>query len=216
MPRVHFRDGTTWKDATVKKREGNSWVDADVFVYSGNSWVNATRQVYTKTWASTWSRSYYGYGDKRTNSHYGHTRMYQGKYSGSYNTWGLQRSMFGFNIASIRAELAGANIKDVKLYLRNQHWYWTAGGSAIIGLHNSSSEPTKFSQTRYNEKAEYFYSGRGVSKWIDFPNDVGEDIRDGDIAGFTLMANSTKHTYYGYFYGASTSYAPKLRITYEK
>lgn len=215
MAKIQYRDGSSWKDVAVKKREGSSWVDADVFVYSGGQWVNATRQSYTRTWESTWSRSYDGDGDKRSNSYYGNSRMYQGKYSAGWNTWGLQRSMFGFNVSSIRAELAGADIKDVKLYLRNQHWYWTAGGTAIVGLHNNSTEPSRFAQTKYNEESQY-YNGRGGSKWIDFSNAIGRWIRDGSVSGFTLMANSDSHNYYGYFYGADSSYAPKLKITYEK
>ena len=215
MPRVHFRDGTTWKDATVKKREGTSWVDADVFVYSGGSWVNATRQVYTKTWASTWSRSYDGDGDKRSDSYYGDSRMYQGEYTHSWNTWGLQRSMMGFDIKAIRAELSGANIKDVKLYLKNYHWYFSSGGTAVIGLHNSATEPSKFQQTYYSWVQEFF-NGRGSSEWIDIGSQIGRTIRDGSHSGFTLMSKHSNDKYYGYFYGASTIYAPKLRITYEK
>lgn len=215
MPKIHFRDGGVWKDATVKKRSNSAWVDADVFVYEGGKWNNATKQTITKTWTSIWSRSYQGDGTKRADSQYGNTRMYQGEYNDAWNSWGLQRSMMAFNMTAIRADLSGAEIKDVKLYLKNYHWYFSSGGTAVIGLHNSMSEPTTFQQTYYSWKQEFF-SGRGQSKWVDIGEQIGRTMRDGNHSGFTLMSQHSNHKYYGYFYGADSAYAPKLQITYVK
>jgi hypothetical protein len=124
------------------------------------------------------------------------------------------RSLCGFG--NIQSVLAGSVIKDVKLYLRNEHWYYNSGGTAVIGVHNHTSEPSTFSHTAYGTKTQSF-SSRGQALWIDMPNVVGNGLRDGNYKGISIFANSTSMSYYGVFYGAGDgSSRPKLKITYEK
>lgn len=203
--------GSSFTTINPKRFNGSSWVDVDVYKFDGSKWVNMTSQKYTKTWEANWSQTYRESGTKRTD--YRGDMICQGEYLA--DPWGLMRSLAGFNDASIRAELAGARIDDVKLYLKNEHWYYYAGGTAIIGYHNHASEPTNFSHSVYKAKSQKFTS-RGQALWIDMPNALGEGLRDNRYKGISIFANSTSMEYYGVFYGAHTSYKPKLKITYTK
>lgn len=205
-------NGTSWVDVPFKKFDGTKWVEPEVKKYDGTKWVVMNRQEYTKTWNTIWTRTYDQDGDRRSDSR--GTKLYQGEYLDE--PWGIFRSLIGFDNGSIRSDLAGAEIKDVKLFLRNEHWYYHGGGTAVLGYHNHSSEPTRYSHSKYDAKRQS-YSDRGQAQWIDMPNDLGEGIRDGQLKGVSLFANSESMNYYGYFYGNSDGdNQPKLKITYVK
>ncbi|MGP0689815.1 hypothetical protein ACW5UC_25035 [Priestia aryabhattai] len=193
-----------------KVYKDGQWVDVDAYKYQDGEWVNMTSQTYTKTFEATWTQSYRDTNEKRSDWKAG--KLCQGEYV--QEPWGIQRSLCGFG--DIKSELAGAKILDVELYLKNQHWYYYAGGKAVIGYHNHASEPSMFSYSKYGAVTEEF-SSRGQAKWIQMPKSFGEGIRDGDYKGISLFANTTNLSYYGYFYGvADGSSKPKLKITYSK
>lgn len=203
-----------WVDAPFKKWSGSAWVEPEVKKWDGSKWVIMNQQQYTKTWNANWSHTYRETGEKRTNS--GNT-MYQGKYKYLETPiWGLMKSLCGFDDASMRTELAGSKISNIQLYLRAEHWYYYAGGTAVLGYHNHALEPSTFSHSKYGAKIQK-YTSRDQAKWISMPIDFGEGIRDNRYKGFSIFANSTNDNYYGYFNGVeSSSYKPKLKITYTK
>lgn len=144
--------------------------------------------------------------------------MYQGQYTPSSkfdDRRGRQRSMIGFNHSDMRNKMKGAKIVKVEMYLRSKHFYSTSGGSAVIGYHNASSNPSSFSEVKYNSKTQS-YTKRNQGRWITLPKSVGEAIRDNKAKGITLNTNSTSTSRYGYFYGRGNGSEPKLRITYKK
>jgi hypothetical protein len=203
-------NGSSWVDIQPKRWNGSSWVDVEVYRYDGNSWVKMTSQQFVTTWESTWTQTYRESGTKRTD--YRAEKLCQGQYVS--NPWGIMRSLAGF--PSMTSELAGARIDKIEIYLRNEHWYYTSGGTVVIGYHNHASVPSTFSHSKYGAKTQA-YSARGQALWIDMPIEFGEGIRDGEYKGFSIYANSENMNYYGIFYGANDgSSKPKIKITYTK
>lgn len=220
MSRIKRWNGSKWIDYTdMKVRNGSGWGKATVKRWNGSRWELISQQTYTKTWEATWSQSYNG-----TNANFSKGKkrdtgwLYHGRYGMPYTSngdRGTQRSMIGFNYNDIRNNLKGADIEKVEIYIRNKHWWYTSGGKAVIGYHNASSKPSGFSDSHYGKKTVSF-SSRGQGQWITMPNDLGTLLRDGKVKGLTLFANTTALSYYGYFYGYSSSSRPKIRITYKK
>lgn len=203
-------NGSSMVDINPKKWNGSAWVDVEVYKWDGSKWVNMTSQKYVNTWNSTWTQTYRDSGGKRTD--YRANKLVQGYY-GESEPWGLQRSLAGFG--DIQTSIAGSKIEKVELYLYAEHWWYYAGGTAVIGYHNHSSEPSTFSHSVYGAKSQKF-TARGQGQWITMPNTLGEGIRDGKYKGISIFANSYNKEYYGVFNGAGDSYAPKLKITYTK
>ena len=204
-------NGSSWVDVPLKKWNGSAWVEPEVKKWDGSKWVVLNQQKYTTTWNCTWTQTYRSSGTKRTD--YRGEKLCQGTY-GVTEPWGIMRSLAGFG--DIRSTLSGSKINEVKLYLKNEHWWYSAGGTVQIGYHNHSSKPTTFSHSKSNAKSQK-YTSRGQALWVAMPKAFGEGIRDGSYKGFSIYANSSNKTYYGIFYGAGDgSNKPKLKITYTK
>lgn len=165
-------------------------------------------QTYTKTYANTWSRSYNGSGALL----HSNDELYQGQYSG---TNGNQRSLIGFNYATIQADLAGATITKVELTMKNVHFYNNSGGTAVIGTHSYTSAPSTWSGGSVNESRENESWAKGATKTVTLSNSFGTDLQSGAARGIAIgPGDSTSLTYYGYFDGRVGQ--PKLKITYTK
>ena len=170
----------------------------------------APPQQRTKTYTSTWTRSYQGDGSLRISN----GDMYQGYYSG---TNGNQRSLIGFNDDQIRSDLSGATINKVEVRLDNQHFYYNSGGVACIGTHNYGGAPSTWSGSRVDEIRQTFNWAKGAVKWVTVSNTFGTDLRDGTATGLALGPGvNTSLTYYGFFAGQNGTYKPQIRITYTK
>lgn len=200
-----------WVDAELYTRRNGQWVRAEAYTRRNGQWANVTSQTYTDTFWASWTQTYRTSGTKRTD--YRADKLVQGYY-GEAEPWGLQRSLCGFG--DIKSKLAGARIKKVELYLYAEHWWYYAGGTAVIGYHNHSNEPDRFGHSVYGAKYQRFTS-RGQGMWIDMPIALGEGIRDGYYKGISIFADSYSRDYYGVFSGAwDGGNAPRLKITYEK
>lgn len=164
--------------------------------------------TYTKTYSSTWSRSYNGSGSLL----HSNDDIYQGQYSG---TNGNQRSLIGFNYSTIQSDLNGATIKKVELTMKNIHFYNNSGGTAVLGTHNYTSAPSTWSDGSVNQSRTTYSWAKGATKTVDLGVSYGNDLKSGSAKGIALgPGDSTSLTYYGYFDGTVGS--PKLKITYEK
>lgn len=210
-------NGKSWVDHRVRRWNGKAWVNAVVKRWNGKAWVVISEERKVKTWECTWTHSFGGANSIKPNYLGGKSLMYQGRYgapdSNNYD-WGRQKSMAGFDWRNIQAELAGARIEKVEIYLHNQHFWYFAGGRAFIGQHNSATAPNTFSQSKYGI-ANIAFSGRGQAQWITLPNSFAEDLKAGRAKGFTLYRNSDELSYYGYWYGKGSGWRqPKIRITY--
>jgi hypothetical protein len=172
-------------------------------------------QSYTKSYNTTWTGRYNGSGSLLN----ANNDVYQGQYDSNN---GNQKSMLGFNFSAIQSDLSGATVTGVTLTLTNKHWYNNAGGTAVIGTHNSSasSAPGTFASTSL-DLAEFSEWPLGATWAVTLdPVDFGTPLKNNTIKGLVLgpgAGGSTSHEYYGYFAGQnSTSSKPKLTITYKK
>lgn len=213
-------DGSKWVENNTINRYNatkKAWEKAEVYRYNGSSWVKISEERKVKTFECTWSQSYSGRGEQKPLFLDSRGVAHQGRYGAPYTQdwdWGIQKSMIGFDDASIRRELSGAKIEKVEIYLRNKHFWYYGGGYAMIGYHNISTRPAKFSSSKNSVLKEY-YTGRGAGKWLEMPLEFGTLLRDNKAKGFTLYAPTEILDYYGYFYGASGGTSkPKIRITY--
>lgn len=228
MSRIKVRKNNTWQDVDMNKvrvRKNNSWQPLNNVMRRVNgTWENIGTKQHVTTWDAKWSRSYSGDNTPKPAVN-DNGDMYQGKY-GYYNPseniyynpiyHGIQRSMVGFDVASIRNATKGAKIEKVEIYLQNRHSWYYSGATAVIRKHNQSNQPGRYSDTGLLKSEKYTFRGQG--KWITVNKSFGEELRDGKASGFGLFQNSAEQEYYGYWYGMSgnSSQRPKIRITYTK
>jgi hypothetical protein len=171
-------------------------------------------QQYTKTYSATWCGRYQGGGTRISSN----SDIYQGQYDG---TNGNQKSLIGFDYATIASDLSGSTIVAIKMKLKNKHWYYAAGGEIIIGTHNSavSSAPTTWPGSGITTDRNRFGEWPRSATWlVELGDDIGEDFRDGTVKGMIIGPGlSTSKDYYGFFAGSNDSLAkPQLEITYVK
>lgn len=181
----------------------------------------AVTKTYVDTFPATWSESYDGDGNVKP-SQYTMGRLYQGRY-GRHNTidniqydpiyWGVQRSLIGFDTKKIQANLKGARIQKIELYLKNEHFWFAKGGRAAIVSHSFSNKPNKFNYTREVANVQFT---KGQGKWVILPDTLGTLLKNGTTNGFGLFRNTQQLDYYGYFSGANSANRPILRVTYTK
>lgn len=173
--------------------------------------------TYTKTYNATWSRSWTGSDS---------TYETNGTLAQGYNTYytpnGNMKSWIGFDYSQIQSDLTGATVKKVEVYLYFWHWYSAAGGTAVLGYHNSTatSAPSYDASKDAVDEERVSGWGRNVGKWVDITSSglfTADGWRTGAHRGIVIGPGpSTSTTYYGKAYGNTESNEPKLRITYEK
>jgi hypothetical protein len=138
---------------------------------------------------------------------------YQGFYS---STNGNQRSAIGF--PSLTADLSGATVTKVELYIYAGHWGPDSGGTAVIGYHGASAEPGSWPPSGLvaDEKRVGWTTKTG-GKWIDVTS-IGTSIWSAGTAKGIAFGPGPDNglEYYGYFKGPGQTYEPKLRLTYYK
>lgn len=131
--------------------------------------------------------------------------MYQGPAAGSQKT-----ASFWFSTTDL-AKVLNKNITSASIYVKNRHFYYNAGGTVDFGTHayQTSTRPT----VRTNPFESVFSYGQG--KWISLNSTVYNDIKLGNIKGFSIGIGATADPDdYAYFDGATKTYPPKLKITY--
>ncbi|MGW2587483.1 hypothetical protein ACWCYZ_40505 [Streptomyces virginiae] len=159
-------------------------------------------QRYEKTYSAAWSGTYTNRGGY---SSYHGSQMLQGYYS---STNGLTASLVGFP-ASLSSDLSGAKIEKVQLYVYFEHWFYAAGGTAVIKAHSHGSRPGSFSSDGESMSVSF---RRNEGRWIDITAVFDET----KWRGIALDPNSTDSTYYGRAHGVGQGYPPQLKVTYVK
>lgn len=162
---------------------------------------STVKKTYTKTYNASWSRNW-------RNGSVNDNEVRQGYYSARYY------GAVGFP-SQVQADLSGATITKMELYLYANHWYNNSGGTAVIGNHGSTSAPSSFpsGSATFNKS----WSTKSGGQWVTIPSSWWTYWTTGAHRGFTLGDGaSTSTSYYGRFNGVGMSYAPKLRVTYQK
>lgn len=145
------------------------------------------------------------------------TRKWHQSYSGSGSTWGSNPTLAyqgnmeyfvagaGVLKSAIGApdqmftDLANATVLDIWVYMYSPHWYYYAGGTARIGVHNKSTKPTTFPGIDKDLSVGF---ARDEGKWVRLPDSWYASFKTGAYRGITLHANgSTDMQYYGYMEG---------------
>lgn len=165
--------------------------------------------TYTRTYSATWYQTY-----SEDNTQKSDTTANQGRYSSSD---GNQRSLIGFDYADMRSDLAGSTINKVTFTAYAEHWYYNNGGTAVLGTHNYTSEPSTWADSRVAQNGQQS-SGwpRAAKRTVTLANSVGNGIRDGSITGIAFgPAPSSDLIYYGKFTGFGSN-RPSITITFTK
>lgn len=198
----------------VKIRKNGSFESLkQVNAYADGQWkkVFPSSQTYTKTYAISDGEIYWATGGKETSYS---TQLIVGSYNSSKSS--CRRSLMFFPLSQIKADLEGAEIVSVELYLKRLNTTHGEGNCyTCIKLHGYSTPPTRWDDGPDLGAAD---SGtpvftRGQGKWVTLLDSVGEGLRDGTVKGICLDADSNYAlSRYGRFDRASA----KLRITYTK
>lgn len=159
-------------------------------------------KTYTKTYTSVAAATYKGDGTKRTDT----SDVVQGY--NSYNGDGKGLWIF----PSMTADLAGATVKKVEVYAYANHWYYNAGGTALIKVHGYTAAPASSpTLTAAVNSASWPQPG---GRWVTLPASLYAGFKSGTYRGFGLgPAGSTSLTYYGRFNGGTGA---RIRVTYVK
>jgi hypothetical protein len=177
----------------------------------------ATPQNYVKTYTATASHSYQGSDGGNPNLKINdNSTSYQGgdrgnTYNGKAKTW------FQFNLATITADLSGATITKVQLFLNNNHTWYSGGMTAAIGWDNKTSfGSTAIDPAGAGIDVQESNFNEGQSKWVTLPNSVGTAFQNGSATTIVLWRNTNSLQYYGFFAGSGQSSPPQLKISYTK
>lgn len=169
---------------------------------------------YTKTYSGNWSQTYNESGSSKSGD-----TVDQGDFGDSA---GNRRGLIGFPYSSIMSDLSGATVTSIKLTLYAEHWYFDAGGTAVLGTHDYTSKPGTWADSRVNQNRTTVASWPKPGKKVVSLSTAtfGADFKSGAAKGIAIgPGNSTSLTYYGKFSGvtaSTTGNRPVLTITYTK
>lgn len=111
----------------------------------------------------------------------------QGAYGGR-----VYNSLLG--VADMTADLAGAVVTGMALYVYARHWYGPTG-IASIGAHGWTSAPPTFASSgRWLELPGW---GRGEGKWLSIPQNMWANFQSGAYRGISFEAQGNAS--YGYW-----------------
>ncbi|QUC01229.1 hypothetical protein [Cellulosimicrobium cellulans] len=153
----------------------------------------------TTEWAGAWSQNYTLAGAQTT------AMAGKAVQGGSYPA---RKCLVGF--PSVTATLSGATVNWVEVYIYFAHWYYNAGGTAVIGAHGHTSAPGSYSATDGLVTSANWPKPGG--RWVRLPSSTHAGFKSGATRGISLRApgDTTNLQYYGY--ATST----RLRINYTK
>lgn len=185
---------------------------ANAIVLTGGTPPSAETQT-TKTYTATSTKAFSGTTGNVTSS----TEGREGSFPGTTN--GNQKSAFGFDHATIQTDLSGSTIDKCEVFLYFDHWWFGAGGTAILGTHNDTDVSTATNQSQISSQSTNRVQSaswpRNHGRWVDVGVTIGEELRDNTAKGLMIGPGpTTSGTYYGKTHGHGETYPPQLRITY--
>ena len=143
----------------------------------------APKRNYHKNYKSNWWRAY---SNNSPDSAWPDS-LPQGSYGGR-----VYNSIVGF--PDMTADLRGATITGMALYVYAKHWYGQTG-VASIGAHGWGSAPVQFaSNGRWLETAGW---GRGEGRWLHIPKALWPNFKNGTYRGITFETQGSAS--YGYW-----------------
>ena len=144
---------------------------------------NAPKQNYHSTYSANWWRAY---SNGQPDSAWSDS-LPQGSYGGR-----VYNSIVGF--PDMTADLRGATITAMALYVYARHWYGQTG-VASIGAHGWGSAPGQFaSNGRWLEVGGW---GRGEGRWVSIPKNLWPNFQNGTYRGITFETQGNAS--YGYW-----------------
>ena len=163
-------------------------------------------KTYTKTWSPSWTQTYFDGGASKASANW-NGEAAQGYYNA---TTGYMKGLVGF--PSMTAELSGATIKKIEVYVFAEHWWYGAGGTLVLGTHGSATTTAPATYTAGTSDLVRKKLGRGQGAWITMPSSTHPRIQSGSFRGIMAYIASTSKEYYGALTGSKT----RIRVTYEK
>jgi hypothetical protein len=173
----------------------------------GGTAVTPDPESQTTDVTAAWTKSLKESGAFRTDT----VDAYQGYYPDGVN--GNQQGFIGF--PDMTGTLSGATVKKISVYLYAEHWYLSAGGTAVIGGHGYLSEPSTPDYLKHRADVMRV-SGwkRGEGKWVTLPSSQYADFKSGAIRGVMVGPGpTTASEYYGRFAGPDKAI---IRLEYTK
>jgi hypothetical protein len=170
-----------------------------------------TRQT---LWTAQWGQAYRASGGFTGSDN---SKLQYGSSGDSYN--GRQRSLIGFDYASIQSTLAGATVNRVQFWIYNMHTWYYNGGTMWAGMHNNTVKPGTWGGTIGRDFVSSFHVDNTGPGWHDLSTEFGSRLRDGSSKGITIQAPNDDRTYYGFAAGGPgtpSNQMPQILITYVK
>lgn len=144
------------------------------------------------------------------------TKSYQGKVPG-VNSVRTGWSFFDVGAGGLIKDIFGVPAADVvylEAYLFYPHWYFSSGGTCVLGWHTTTAVPNG------NEPGggvvdvkQQSYPGRNIGQWINIlGNPIGDRVLDGTFGGFITGRHDQGNDLI--FYGYATEI--RLRAGYYK
>ncbi len=190
-----------------------------------------TKQQYTYEYPMTWLASFREGGAIRTDT----TDGVQGYVSGTYGNqvaWvgGFMRDSNGDGtldrtpFVDMGANDGKTTVDKVEAYLYYNHWYNSAGGTSVIGVHKAVNKPGAYDGSLDNtdEKRVTGWPNPG-GKWVEIPSVHWQAWHTGDVRGIVIGPGpTTGKEFYGRITGkegtsaSKPSGTPAVRITYTR
>lgn len=216
------RDFQKVGSGNVRIWDGGNWQHGKARAWDGHNWINLLEERHVTTWEATNSCGYWGADHGRlSHNHYNSlwkaNHPLQGNYRPYHDGFNNQAEggMIWFDDGNIRAQLAGARIERVEVFLYAVHSAYYNGGEAVIGTHNARGYRDRFEEANHSVATARFW-GRNQGQWITLPNWVGDNFRDNLLSGITTFGNASLWQYIVYAGSNDGWKKPKLRITYVK
>ncbi len=204
-------DSSAWQTVPevvgqIKTYDGGGWIAAKwVRIWEGTRWemVWQTEEPPTPgtefTYYANWAQSYAG-TTLNTSSH-----RDQLNYQGGSSTHGDESSLWGFDDVQMRADLAGKTVLGVIARLTSRWTYAGSGKTFHVMTHNHAAKP---SIATFGPIVAQPLLPRSGTETFTLPISVGEDIRDGAVAGIGLKFEEPGEYAWGYCTGMYSTSSP--------
>lgn len=113
-------------------------------------------------------------------------------------------------------DVSGATINWVKLYLNNNHTWYSGGMTLSLGVDTKSSWGSTAGDPSGATGYTHFNYSEGQAKWITLPGALYGAVTDPTHKALVMWANSNSLTWYGFFAGAGQSGRPQIQVNYTK